>query len=91
MSTKPNVICIVVLTLSLTVFLGMAGVFFLILSKCDPALIAVLAAFPTTALGGVTAILNNTRTPGGNGDATEVIPAQIVNTSANPVPTQDQP
>lgn len=85
MSTRPHIIAIVVLTLALTVFLGMAGVFFLIREKSDPALIAVMAGFVGTALGGVLSLLNNTRTPGAD-DAT---PVTVTNPPSQPIPTEE--
>lgn len=87
MSTRPHIILIVVVTLALTVFLGMVAVFILIREKSDPALIAVMAGFVGTALGGVLSLLNNTRTPG----AGEVTPVEVTNRRTEPIPTEETP
>lgn len=85
MSTQIGIIRIVVLTLALTVFCGMAGVFVLIRERADPALIAVMAGFLGTALGGVLSLLNNTRTPGSVEGST---PVEVTNPPSKPIPTE---
>lgn len=88
MSTQIGIIRIVVLTLALTVFFGMGGVFVLIRERADPALIAVMAGFVGTALGGVLSLLNNTRTAGPVETST---PVTVTNTPLEPIPTEETP
>ncbi len=86
MSTHPRIIFIIVCAMAAYVPLGMLAVFLLILWKADPALIAVMAGFVGTALGGLMSMLNNTRTQGA--DPAAPIKTEIVNPTSDPVNTK---
>lgn len=83
MSTKPHIIIMIVISMALFVAMGMVGVFLLILWKCDPGLIAIMAGFTGTALGQLGGMLNNTRTAGGPPES-----VTVANAPSNPVPTE---
>ena len=85
MSTKPYVIIIVLVSLSLAMFGAGFATFLLIREHADPGLIAVMSGFAGTALGTLASTLNNTRTSGG-----EAVPVVPVNTAANPLHTTEQ-
>jgi len=93
MVTSPKIIFIVVGSLALTVFLGLGGIYHLILLKTDAALIAIISGPVLTALGALISLLNNTRTqaapaanPPNGGSPT---PVTIENKSNDPVPVTE--
>ena len=62
MQQTPRIIVVIIVSaLVAVVILGMIGAYLLITQKADPSHIALFAGIPSTALGGLMAILSNTR------------------------------
>lgn len=84
--TDKGTIRLVIVLLGLFAILGLAGVVYLIDGGTSAALVAVVSTPMGVALGSLGTMLASTRTV-----AEPIVPVQVVNPPAQPVPVAEQP